>query len=179
MVSQSKSDRVPADTTRRRVITGGAVALAGLALGSASAGAQQKMEEAQSTGADKARTYLHQEVNFKASPHRIYEILLDSKQFSAFTGAPAAISGEAGGTFSMFGGMIVGRNIELVADQRIVQAWRPAAWDAGQYTIVKFELKADGAQTKLALDHTAFTKAISRTSIQVGDCDIGSPSQNT
>ena len=142
--------------TRRQAMAAGSVLLAGVALSSAGVRAQQKMEEAQSTGPDKARTYLHQEVSFKASPHRIYEILLDSKQFAAFSGAAAEISREAGGSFSMFGGMIEGRNIELVAGQRIVQAWRPAAWEAGQYTIVKFELKAEGAQTKVVLDHTGF-----------------------
>jgi activator of HSP90 ATPase len=141
--------------TRRQVIVGGAIACASLAL-SSSAKAQQTMTETPSTGPEKTLTYLHQEVDFKASPHRIYEILLDSKQFAAFSGEPAEISPEAGGTFSMFGGKIVGRNVELVPDQRIVQAWRPSYWEPGVYTLVKFELKAEGAQTKVVLDHTGF-----------------------
>jgi activator of HSP90 ATPase len=128
-MSEGNNRNAPADVpTRRQLITGGAVAVAGLALGATNAGAQETMAETQSTGPDKARTFLHQEVDLKASPHRIYDILLDSKQFSAFSGEPAEISREVGGTFSMFGGKIVGRNIELVLDQRIVQAWRPASW---------------------------------------------------
>jgi activator of HSP90 ATPase len=142
--------------TRRQVIAGGAVALAGLALSSSRSEAQQTMTETPSTGADKTRTYLHQEVDFKATPHRIYEILLDSQQFSAFSGEPATISPEAGGAFTMFGGKVVGRNIELIPDQRIVQAWRPAYWQPGVYTLVKFELKAQGSQTRVVLDHTGF-----------------------
>jgi|SRR5277367_1885088 len=145
-----------AGPTRRQLIAGGTISLAGLILNGASANSQQSMTEKQSTGPEYARTHLHQEVDFKASPHRIYEILLDSKQFSAFSGEPAEISREAGGTFSMFGGKIVGRNIELVPDQRIVQAWRPADWAPGEYTIVKFELKPEGSQTRLLLDHTGF-----------------------
>jgi activator of HSP90 ATPase len=144
------------EPTRRQAITGGAFALAGLALGSAHAMAQQTMSETPSTGADKTRTYLHQEVDFKATPHRIYEILLDSKQFSACSGEAATISPEAGGAFTMFGGKIVGRNIELVPDQRIVQAWRPSYWEPGVYTLVKFELKPQGSQTRVILDHTGF-----------------------
>jgi len=156
MMSQEKNPRVPAVApTRRQVIAGGAIAIAGLALIS-EAGAQQTMTETPTTGADKTRTYLHQEVDFKASPHRIYEILLDSKQFSAFSGEPAEISPQAGGAFSMFGGKIVGRNVELVPDQRIVQAWRPAYWEPGVYTLVKFELKPHGSQTRVVLDHTGF-----------------------
>lgn len=162
MMSEGNNRRLPADAlSRRELITGGAVAVAGLALSARSAGAQEPMAETQSTGPDKTRTSIHQEVDFKASPHRIYDILLDSKQFSAFSGEPAEISREVGGTFSMFGGKIVRRNIELVPDQRIVQAWRQASWNPGEYSIVKFELKQEGPQTKVVLDHTlAFTRAM-------------------
>ena len=142
--------------TRRQLITGGAAVVAGLTLSATSAGTQEKMAETQSTGPDKARTSLHQEVDFKASPHRIYNILLDSKQFTTFSGEPAEISREVGGAFAKFGGKIVGRNVDLVADQRIVQAWRPASWDPGEYTLVKFVFKPEGAQTKVVLDHTGF-----------------------
>ena|SRR5450755_3084705 len=102
------------------------------------------------------RTFLHQEVEFNASPQRIYEILLDSKQFSAFSGAPAEISREVGGAISMFGGRIVGRNIELVPNERIVQAWRESGWPPGVYSLVKFELKGDGSKTRIIFDHTGF-----------------------
>lgn len=156
-MSGSDTPRVLAGMpTRRQVVVAGAATVAGLAVGSARALTQQNMKEEPSTGPDAARTYLHQEVDFKASPHRIYEILLDSKQFAAFSGEPAVISPDAGGTFSMFGGKIVGRNVELVPGQRIVQAWRPANWDPGNYTLAKFELKAQGSQTRLLLDHTGF-----------------------
>ncbi|MGC1686106.1 MAG: SRPBCC family protein [Candidatus Acidiferrales bacterium] len=144
-------------TTRRQMIAGAAIALGSLA---ASAGIwgkpQQTMKEAPSTEANKSRTSLHQETNLKASPQRIYEALLDSKQFTTFSGMPAEIDPNAGGAFSMFGGMIVGRNVELVANQRIVQAWRPSSWDAGVYSIVRFELKPQGSETLVVLDHTGF-----------------------
>jgi activator of HSP90 ATPase len=145
---------------KMRMLAGGAAALAGLALGSASARAQQTMTKTPGTGADKARTALHQEVDLKGTPHRIYEILLDSKLFSAFSGEAATISHEAGGAFALFGGIIGGRNIELVADQRIVQAWRPAYWEPGIYSLVKFELKAQTSQTRVILDHTGFPEGL-------------------
>jgi activator of HSP90 ATPase len=74
---------------------------------------------AQSTG---PRTAVHQEVDFKASPARIYEILLDAKQFATFTKDTAEIQRQPGGAFKLFGGRIEGRNIELAPNQRIVQA---------------------------------------------------------
>jgi activator of HSP90 ATPase len=69
---------------------------------------------------------------------------------------PAEIDPKAGGAFSIFGERIVGRNIELVSNQRIVQAWHPANWEPGYYSVVKFELKEEGAETKVILDHTGF-----------------------
>jgi Activator of Hsp90 ATPase homolog 1-like protein len=70
---------------------------------------------------------IHQEVVFKATPKRIYEALTDEKQFKqvmdfVMKGALTQISREVGGPFSLFGGVILGRNIELVPDERIVQA---------------------------------------------------------
>ena len=72
---------------------------------------------------------------------------MDAKQFATFSGMPATIDPTAGGAFSMFGGQIVGRTIESGPDQRIVQAWRPAHWDPGIYSIVEFQLKRQSAGT--------------------------------
>lgn len=100
---------------------------------------------------------IHQEVDFKASPKRIYEVLTTAKQFSEATGgAPTEINLEAGGSFSCFGGMIIGRNIEMEPGRRIVQAWRVKTWDAGVYSIVKFELKAQKSGTRMIFDHVGF-----------------------
>ncbi|HTD29823.1 MAG TPA: SRPBCC domain-containing protein [Xanthomonadaceae bacterium] len=144
---------------RRQVIAGIAAALGGMVLGSralAQAG-PAAMQEKPATVANKARTSLHYDIDFNASPQRIYEALLDAKKLAAFTGLPAEIDRKEGGAFSMFGGRIVGRNVELVANQRIVQAWRPTHWNAGVYSIVLFALKArDAAGASLAFDHTGF-----------------------
>jgi len=108
---------------------------------------------------------IHQEITFTASPKRVYDALLDSKQFSDFTGgAPARIDREAGGAFSCFGGVITGRNIELLPNQRIVQAWRVGNWPDGIYSIVKFELQAQGSETRLVMDHSSFPEHLRGTS---------------
>jgi activator of HSP90 ATPase len=154
----------PANTsTRRQAISSLAVALGGLTVVSTGAWAAAGEEISHTSES------IHQEVIFKASRKRTYEALTDAKQFQRVVdlsdamktrmpaGAPLAqISTEVGGAFSMFGGLIVGRHIELVPDTRIVQAWRPAYWDPGIFSIVKFELTASGSDTKLTLDHKAF-----------------------
>ncbi len=149
-------------STRRQAMAGVAVALGGLVAGSRAWGRtrlqapQQNMKEAPSTAANAKLTSIHMEAEFKVSPARVYEALLDSKQFAAFSGLPAEIDRAEGGAFSMFQGQIVGRNVELVPNKRIVQAWRPTHWDAGVYSIVKFELAEQGSGTKFVLDHTGF-----------------------
>ncbi len=99
---------------------------------------------------------IHQEPVFKASRKRIYEAMLDEKQFSKMTGLPAQISREAGGAFSCFEGQIKGRNVELVPNERIVQAWRSDGWKAGIYSIARFMLVEQGSGTKIVFDHTGF-----------------------
>jgi activator of HSP90 ATPase len=104
---------------------------------------------------------IHQEVMFKATRERVYEALTREKQFRQVTdlvmkGASAEISAAAGGAFSIFGGVIVGRHIELVPHERIVQAWREKDWPAGVYSIVRFELNQQGSETRLVFDHTGF-----------------------
>ena len=108
---------------------------------------------------DKSIT-IHQEIDFNASPQRIYEALLDAKQFTAFSGRAAEINREVGGAFSLFDGHINGRNVELVPNKRIVQAWRTVDWPEGVYSIAKFELKAQGPGTHLVFDHVGFPERL-------------------
>src|SRR5258706_14885407 len=88
-----------ATMVRRRVLIGAAMATGGLAVAvsGTAAGAERKTADVVTKESDALRTSLHQEWEFRASPQRIYHTLLDSKQFSAFSGEAAAISPEVGG----------------------------------------------------------------------------------
>jgi activator of HSP90 ATPase len=155
MREKTNSGALPLKPTRRQVITGFAMACCSMAVPFGTL-AQQSMKEMPPTAANKHRTSLHEDIDIRSGPQRIYDALLDAKQFAAFSGAPAEIDPKAGGAFSMFGGQIVGRNIELILNQRIVQAWRPAHWDPGIYSIVEFVLKPQASGTIVALDHKGF-----------------------
>lgn len=149
--------------TRRQALMGIAATFGGLSLGSTSIRAGSQGEISHSAAS------IHQEIDFKASRKRIYEALTDAKQFERVVqlseamktrmkpGAPPTqIDAQAGGAFSTFGGLIVGRNIELVPDERIIQAWRPAYWEPGIYSVVRFELRDNGSVTRLVFDHKGF-----------------------
>jgi activator of HSP90 ATPase len=111
---------------------------------------------------------IHQEPSFEATRKRVYEALTDTKQFDKVTELsgvmkslsqmkkPTAISRQVGGAFALFGGYIVGRHIELVPNELIVQAWRVGSWERGVYSIVRFELTEQGVGTKIVFDHTGF-----------------------
>ncbi len=104
---------------------------------------------------------IHQEVDIKASRARVYQALTEETQFRKLTdmsipGASTEISPEVGGRFSLFGGVISGRHIELIPGERVVQAWREKDWEPGVYSVVRFQLNAAGTDTHLVFDHTGF-----------------------
>ena len=150
------SSQILYSLSRRRALTALAMSTAGLASASFLPAQEPAMAHSPSTSAHIDLTAIHYEIDFKATAQRFYQALLDQKQFSAFTGLPATIDPSPGGAFSLFGGLIIGRNIELVPSQRIVQAWRPTHWDAGIYSIVHFELKPRATEITLVFDHTGF-----------------------
>lgn len=91
---------------------------------------------------------VRQTVTFKASPHEVYEMLMDSRKHSSFTGDKATISRRVGGKFTV-GEYIEGVNLELVQDKKIVQSWRGADWPEGHFSRSTFSLKAKGGGSRL------------------------------
>lgn len=97
---------------------------------------------------------IKQSVFIHASPHTVYEALMDSKQHSAFTGDAAKISRKVGGTFNTFGGYAEGENLELVPDRKIVQSWRASDWPEGHFSRCTFALSKSKAGTRLTFTQT-------------------------
>ena len=97
---------------------------------------------------------IRQTVTIKATPHAIYETLMDSKKHAALAGGEATISRKVGGKFSISSGEIQGENLELVPDQKIVQSWRYSDWEEGVYSRATFSLEKSGDKTKLTFTQT-------------------------
>ena len=149
--------------TRRQMLVVATASLTGFSTGSLSALGSTE------DGVSRTAESIHQEPVFGANPRRVYEALIDEKQFEKVTQLSGAmqsgmalgnkrtqISLEAGGLFTLFGGHIAGLHIELLQNKRIVQAWRVVDWDPGIYSIVKFELTGQGSGTKIIFDHAGF-----------------------
>jgi len=150
---------------RRQVLLAGALAVGGFGLldakGAAARGAQTV------DGISRTAASIHQEPVFTAGRKRVYEALTDVGQFEqviqlsgvmkgAKSPVPAAISSVEGGAFALFGGYITGRQVELLPDQLIVQAWRSGSWGPGLYSIARFQLVDHENGSKIVFDHGGF-----------------------
>jgi activator of HSP90 ATPase len=88
-----------------------------------------------------------QEILFKnTTAHDLYELYMDSKKHTTATAAPAKISKKEGGKYSVHGGYITGRNLQLIEDKLIVQTWRAQGWkesDPDSTFIINLEQKGN------------------------------------
>lgn len=125
---------MPSTLISRRALTTRLIALpVGLGIAARVSGELNDREASKPVGDGLTRTSeaIHQEVMFKGSPQRIFAALTTSKDFDAITrlsdavtlvtakGAkPTSIHREVGGSFTLFGGYITGRNLEMLPDQR-------------------------------------------------------------
>jgi activator of HSP90 ATPase len=154
-------------STRREMLAGVTLGVGGFAVCPFEAVAKAAEEVSHSS------EEIHQEILFKATRKRVYEALTETKQFNSVVllsaamkdgpppnAAPTEISREVGGTFTLFGGHIVGRHLELVPQKRIVQAWRVVDWEPGAFSIAKFQLAELGSGTTLILAHSSFPKGL-------------------
>lgn len=155
------------DLSRRAVALGvaGLPALFGAAPRVLAAAASPQAGE----GLSQSSQAIHQEVIVSANRQRVYSVLTSAAQFDALTrlsdavslvtdphAQATAIGAEAGSSFTLFGGYITGRHLDMVPGERLVQAWRAGSWEPGDYSVVKFALFDQGSACQLVLDHRGF-----------------------
>ena len=90
---------------------------------------------------------IQQSVKFKASAAEIFDMYLDSKKHSAATGAPAKVSRKAGGKFTAWANQLSGRNLLIIPNKMIVQAWRANHWkssDPDSILVIRFTETSKG-----------------------------------
>ena len=97
-------------------------------------------------------------LTFNTSPHDIYEMLMDSKKHAHLIQSKAEISRDVGGKFSVFDNSIIGVNLELVKDKKIIQTWHADDWPKDYYSKITFVLKKIEDKTELNFTHTGIPK---------------------
>ena len=94
-------------------------------------------------------------VTLPATPKRVYDAWLNSKEHTAFTGGEATIDPTVGGKFSAHDGYIQGTTLELEPHSRIVQTWRSTDFpDASEESLLEVLLTETRGGTRLTLVHT-------------------------
>jgi activator of HSP90 ATPase len=155
--------------SRRSLALGLAVLPAGLVMAAETSPAPKVKGTPPADGLSYTSEAIRQELSFDASPQRVYRALTTTEDFDRITrlsdgaallaaaGArPTAIGTELGGAFTLFGGYVTGRHLEMLPNERLVQAWRAGSWKPGGFSIAAFYLTADGAKTKLSFEHRGF-----------------------
>lgn len=99
-------------------------------------------------------TAVHQEVEFTVPPQQVFAALTDARIHAGYTGGASEFDATPGGVFVQHDGQITGRTLYVEANAVLVQAWRPEAWPAGVYSLVRYTFEATPTGTRLILDHT-------------------------
>ena len=96
---------------------------------------------------------IQQIVKFKdVSPEELFDIFMDSKKHGEVIGAKVQMGKKTGNTFTLFGGVVKGKNLLIVPNRLTVRAWRGNVWkkdDLDSIEIMVFEKIPGGAQIKL------------------------------
>lgn len=93
--------------------------------------------------------------DIKAEPEDVFTALTNPFTIELWSGEPAEMSAEEGFEFSLWGGDITGKNLQIVLNQKIVQQWyfEDEAADAPP-SIVTIKIWPKKGFTSVELNHT-------------------------
>jgi len=99
---------------------------------------------------------IDQRVILPMTAHDFYENMMDSAKHSKFTGSKCNVERSVRGAFSLYDGYISGRNIQLLADKKIVQSWRGVDWPNGHWSHVTFDIDSHPTGCQVTLRQTGW-----------------------
>lgn len=89
-----------------------------------------------------------------ATPEKIYQAWLNSKEHKAFTGSAAKFSAKVNSDFTAWDKYISGKILELDENKRILQSWRTTEFPKGaEDSLLEILFEAKGKSCKLSLKH--------------------------
>ena len=94
---------------------------------------------------------IEQSYEMNASPEAVFEAFVNPEIVEEWSGSEATMSAEVGFAWSLWGGSIIGTNVEVVPNQKLVQDWKEEKWD--KPSRVTFTLTANGKGTTVHLLH--------------------------
>jgi len=95
---------------------------------------------------------IHQTYEIKGSLEAVWGALTDAKEIENWGGGPAKMNERIGADFSLWGGDIFGKNIDVRPMQLLIQNWYgDKKWE--KPSAVQFKLVPKGDVTVVELDH--------------------------
>ena len=94
---------------------------------------------------------LRQTATFHAAPEEVYDLIMNARKHSGFTGGKVKMPTTVNGNFEIFDGYCRGYNIELDKGKKIVQAWHfeEDGWPENHFSVCTFRFKKSGKGTLL------------------------------
>jgi activator of HSP90 ATPase len=89
--------------------------------------------------------------HINAPLEKVWQALTDPKDIDSWGGGPAKMSAKEGTSFSLWGGDIHGKNLEVIGNKKLVQEWFSGDWK--KPSKVSFTLKEDKGKTTVSLLH--------------------------
>jgi len=96
------------------------------------------------------KTY-HKYYKIKANPEEVYNAMVKPFAIALWSGSPAKMEEKEGTEFSLFNGDIIGKNLEFVKDEKIVQEWYFGEQE--KQSVVTIQLRPEKHFTNIELTH--------------------------
>jgi activator of HSP90 ATPase len=92
-----------------------------------------------------------------AKPKEVYNLIMDAKSHSAFSGSKVKMINDINGKFEAFDGYCTGFNIELKEGKKIIQGWhfKEDGWPDDHFSICTFVFEKVTTGTKLTFTQSA------------------------
>ena len=90
---------------------------------------------------------LKQTYHIHAPLEKVWQALVDPKEIDAWGGGPVKMDEKVGTKFSLWGGEIHGKNIEVTPKKKLVQEWFGGKWD--EPSIATFYLSMQDGKTTI------------------------------
>jgi activator of HSP90 ATPase len=94
---------------------------------------------------------IKQTYEMNASPEKVFEALVNPDIIQIWSRDEAKMGPDVGDNFTLWGGQMFGKNIEVIKNKKLVQEWNYDQWDAPSK--VTFTIKAKGKKTIVELLH--------------------------
>lgn len=89
--------------------------------------------------------------HIKSPIEKVWKALVDANEIDNWGAGPVEMDGDVGTEFSLWGGDIHGTNIEVIAEEKLIQDWFGGEWD--EPSRVTISLTPEDNSTRIDLLH--------------------------